>query len=149
MGVLHNLEEKKNNTLSELLSENCSLLGTDNVRGQISEHIFEWRLLFIYSTRARDSLDIHHENTKECQCYHVYLLSVFICTVQVIKYQCIPQQHAKHCGINNTEIFLYQTMNRIQTRWMDVFLISDVGYWIIYWLFMSNTVTRWDAGYFI
>ena len=23
------------------LSENCSLLGTDNVRGQISEHIFE------------------------------------------------------------------------------------------------------------
>ena len=33
------------------LSENCSLLGTDNVRGQISEHIFsaKWRLFFIYS----------------------------------------------------------------------------------------------------
>ena len=32
------------------LSENSSLLGTDDVRGQISEHIFKvkWRLLFIY-----------------------------------------------------------------------------------------------------
>ena len=33
------------------LSENCSLLGTDNVRGQISVHIFEdkWRLLCLLS----------------------------------------------------------------------------------------------------
>ena len=33
------------------LSENCSLLGTDNVRGKISEHNYfraKWRLLFIY-----------------------------------------------------------------------------------------------------
>ena len=31
------------------LSESCSLLGTDNVCGQISVHIFaKWRLLFIY-----------------------------------------------------------------------------------------------------
>ena len=33
------------------LSQNCSLLGTDNVRGQISEHIFwpnAWRLLSLY-----------------------------------------------------------------------------------------------------
>ena len=37
-----------------LLSENCSLLGTDNVRGQISEHIFapngDYCLFSIYQT---------------------------------------------------------------------------------------------------
>ena len=42
-------------------------------------------------------------------CYQAYLLSVFICTVQVIKYQCIPQQHAKHCGTNNTNAFSLST----------------------------------------
>ena len=42
-------------------------------------------------------------------CYRAYLLSVFICTVQVIKYQCIPQQHAKHCGTNNTNAFPLST----------------------------------------
>ena len=32
------------------ISENWSYLGTDNVRGEISEHIFapSWRLLFIH-----------------------------------------------------------------------------------------------------
>ena len=34
------------------LSENCLLLGTDNVRGQIAYFRAKWRLLFIYPTRA-------------------------------------------------------------------------------------------------
>ena len=36
------------------LSENCSLLGTDNVRGQISEHILhtKWKQLFISNPRS-------------------------------------------------------------------------------------------------
>ena len=40
---------------------------------------------------------------------HTYLLSVFICTIRVIKYQCIPQQHAKHCETNNTNAFPLNT----------------------------------------
>ena len=43
------------------LSENCSLLGTDNVRGQISEHIFapnEGYCLFIHTEIRTD----YHNN---------------------------------------------------------------------------------------
>ena len=51
------------------LSENCSLLGTDNVRGQISEHIFapngDYCLFIIQqivtlSKYGHDALDICH-----------------------------------------------------------------------------------------
>ena len=44
------------------LSENCSLLGTDNVRGQISEHIFapnEGYCLYIYIPGC-DVIDRHN-----------------------------------------------------------------------------------------
>ena len=36
----HHLLRKVNSFLRAYLEENCLLLGTDNVRGQISEHIF-------------------------------------------------------------------------------------------------------------
>ena len=36
----HNLFLKAHSFPRAMLSENCSLLGTDNVRGQISKHIF-------------------------------------------------------------------------------------------------------------
>ena len=38
------------------LSENSSLLGTDNVRRQMSEYIFraKWRLLFMYGTELKN-----------------------------------------------------------------------------------------------
>ena len=108
-----------------------------------SEPIRARGIIVKYSTRAREIFVRYlPPKHKMMPCYHAYLLSVFICTVQVIKYQCIPQQHAKHCGTNNTNAFPNQTLSRMRRWWMDVFLISDVGYQIECSFFMSNAVTR-------
>ena len=102
-----------------------------------------WLYINIYSTRAREIfLRYLPPKHKMMSCYYAYLLSVFICTVQVIKYQCIPQQHAKHCGTNNTNAFPNQKLSRMRSWWMDMLLISDVGYQIEYWFFLSNAITR-------
>ena len=49
------------------LSENCSLLGTDNVRGQISEHIFAPNEGYCLYKKTRKQTNKTNKQTKKKQ----------------------------------------------------------------------------------
>ena len=63
------------------LSENCSLLGTDNVCGQISQHIFA--LLFIY---------VHNYSVS-------FIVIVVVVRVNKQKNNCMPPTCTKKVGL--------------------------------------------------
>ena len=71
------------------LSENCSLLGPDNVRGQISEHIFAPNggyCLYIFAPKWRLSC--------------VIILQIFFATPEVLKLENIPGYSPVLAGTN-------------------------------------------------